>query len=125
MKKLLLVASVLIGTMFVSSPVFAATELIQGCSGAASASAVCKDQGRTDNPLFGKTGVITSATKLLAVVTGVLSVFYIIISGLRYVNSSGDPSKTKSARDGIIYACVGIAITMVAGSVVQFILIRL
>lgn len=125
MKNILLAISVIISAIFMVSPAIASPELIQGCSGAASASAVCKDQGRTDNPLFGKTGIITSATRLLAVVTGVLSVFYIIISGLRYVNSSGDPSKTKSARDGIIYACVGIAITMVAGSVVQFILIRL
>jgi hypothetical protein len=127
MKKFLLTAALTIATIFVVSPVALANpQLIQGCEGTAAASAICRDQAASpDNPLFGKSGIITRATSLLATITGILSVFYISISGLKYVTSGGDASKTKSAREGIIYASVGIGITLVAGTIVQFVLSRL
>jgi NAD/NADP transhydrogenase beta subunit len=54
--------------------------------------------------------------------TGVISVFMIIISGLRYITSGGDATKTATARKGIMYAAIGVAVAMSAGIIAQFVI---
>lgn len=98
---------------------------IGGCSGAAANSALCKDIKDDSNSLFGPNGILTKVAGVFALITGVISVFMIIISGLRYVTSGGDTSKTKSAKDGIMYSAIGITVALVAGSVVRFVLSKL
>jgi uncharacterized metal-binding protein len=91
------------------------------CTGAPD-SPICKDLGNTSNPLFGPTGILTKVGILFGIFTGIVSVFMIIISGLRYVTSAGDPTKTANARKGIMYAAVGLVVSASAGGIAQFIL---
>jgi len=91
------------------------------CSGATD-SPVCKDLSSTDNPLFGPTGILTKVAKAFALFTGIISIFMVVISGLRYVLSAGDASKTASAKNGIMYAAIGVAVSAVSGAIAQFIL---
>jgi hypothetical protein len=122
MKKLLITLLMSLTVLVPASQAYAQSTLIQGCDGAAASSEVCRDLNRTDNPLLGPKGIITSAVRIMGILTGVVSVFYIIISGLRYIRSGGDPTKTKEAREGIIYAAIGVGVAMVAGIIVQFLL---
>jgi hypothetical protein len=60
------------------------------------------------------TATIQKVTNLVAFVAGFLAVFWIIIMGIKYQTSYGDPEKTKSARKGIIYAVVGLIVVVAA-----------
>lgn len=98
---------------------------IGGCDGAAAQSAVCKDINKQGNPLFGPDGVLTKIANIFALIVGIISVFMLILSGLRYVLSAGDASKTASARSGIIYAAVGVVVASIARFIVGLILAKL
>jgi uncharacterized membrane protein len=91
----------------------------------AKGSVVCK----TDNkdPVTGaeKEGVLIKAARILLMVVGVVSVIFIIIGGVQFVSSTGDPAKVSRARDTIIYALVGLVVAIVAGSIIQFVLTNL
>jgi hypothetical protein len=100
------------------------TNNIGGCTGEAANSPLCKDIAKEGNPLFGPDGVLTKVANIFALLTGIVSVFMIIISGQRYISSGGDPTKTKSAKDGIMYSAIGIAVAAVAKAIVMFVLSR-
>lgn len=55
---------------------------------------------------------------------GIIGVIVIIISALFYVTSQGDSSKIKRAKDGILYAVVGLIVVMVAFVITNFIIGR-
>lgn len=98
---------------------------IGGCEGAAASSPVCTDLESGDDPIFGPDAILTRVANIFALVTGVISVFMITIGGLRYITSSGDASKTQSAKNTILYAAIGIAVASMAGLIANFILSRL
>jgi hypothetical protein len=58
-------------------------------------------------------------------IIGALALLMIVVSGLRYVLSAGDPQKTAQARNGIIYALVGLVIAITAEGIVHFLVGRL
>lgn len=107
------------------SPRSAPVNDIGGCEGAAASSPVCQDLDSDTNPLFGADGILTRVANLFALITGIVSVFMVIIGGLRYTTSSGDPSKTASAKDTILYAAIGVAVASAAGLIAKFVLSRL
>lgn len=102
-------------------------ELIPGCqNGQAAGSATCGSHNSTgSDPIAGPNGLLTKATKIIAIITGIASVIMIIVGGFRYVLSGGDASSVASAKRTIIYASVGIVITIAAGSIVAFVLSKL
>lgn len=56
---------------------------------------------------------------------GALSLLMIVVSGLRYVTSAGDPERMKRAKDSIIYALVGLTVAITAESIVALVVGRL
>ncbi len=55
-------------------------------------------------------------------VAGIIAVISIIIGGLVYVLSAGDPSKVKLGKDIIVYAAVGLVVVMMAFLITNFII---
>jgi len=55
---------------------------------------------------------------------GITAIIVIIISGIFYVISQGDASKIKRAKDGILYAVVGLVLVMVAFVLTNFVIGR-
>lgn len=53
---------------------------------------------------------------------GVIGVIVIIIAGYLYTMSSGDPAKTKRAKDAILYAVVGLVVIILAFTITQFVI---
>ncbi len=84
-----------------------------------------KSQAINEDPITGPHGVLTKATNLLAFIVGIVSVFVIIIGGIKMITSSGDPSGVTSARNTILYALIAIGIVLVARTAVQFILSKI
>ncbi|OYW42172.1 hypothetical protein B7Z28_01730 [Candidatus Saccharibacteria bacterium 32-45-3] len=56
-------------------------------------------------------------------VTGILAVVFIIEGGRRFITGSGNPEKVKQARDIIIYACVGLLVSILAFTIVNFVVL--
>ena len=55
-------------------------------------------------------------------IVGALSLLVITISGFRYVVSAGDPKRIAQAKDGIIYALVGLGVALIAEGIVTFVI---
>ena len=69
-------------------------------------------------------GAITNAIEFFFILAGIIAVIMIIIGGYWYVLSGGDPQKTKKAKDTILYAVVGLVISLSAWVIVGFVLGR-
>lgn len=65
--------------------------------------------------------IIGSVTTTLLGVIAAISVLMIIIGGLRYVISGGDPKKTADAKNTILYAIVGVVVALLAFAIVSFV----
>ncbi len=72
--------------------------------------------------LFGAGGIITNVTNILLFVAGALAVIMLIVGGLRYAVSSGDPKAVTAARNTIVYAIVGLVIAFLAFAAVNWVL---
>lgn len=58
-------------------------------------------------------------------IAGAIAVLMIVINGLQFVISAGDPQKAARARSGIIYALVGLAVAISAEAIVAFVVGKL
>lgn len=59
--------------------------------------------------------------EILLRLAGIIAVIYIIIAGIQYILSSGNPDKTAAAQTRIINTAIGLAIVLVAVAAVTFI----
>ncbi|MBQ8991928.1 hypothetical protein IJ090_00625 [Candidatus Saccharibacteria bacterium] len=55
-------------------------------------------------------------------ILGLIAVVMIIIGGVTYMTSQGDPTKTKRGRDTILYGIIGLIIALLAYAIVNFVL---
>lgn len=53
---------------------------------------------------------------------GSIFVIVLLLIAFQYIVSRGNPEATGRLRDGIIYAAIGVAITVLAGAIVSFII---
>lgn len=94
----------------------------------ATAAADCGDGSKscdTGLPKINATGV--QLNQILAIFFGILaaiSVLMIIIAGLHFISSQGNPQETARARDTILYAIIGLVVALLAESIVFFVLRR-
>ena len=66
-------------------------------------------------------GIKTAVNTLLFVV-GVAAVIVLIVGGLRFILAGGNPSSISGARDSILYAVIGIVVSILAYAIVNFVL---
>lgn len=55
-------------------------------------------------------------------IAGALALLFIVIGGLRYILSAGNPEAASQAKNTILYALVGLIITMAAYGIVAFVI---
>jgi len=72
--------------------------------------------------LFGATGIFTTISNVMLFIVGAISVIMIVIGGLRYVISGGNNSNVTAAKNTILYAIVGLIISMLAYAVINFVI---
>lgn len=129
MKRLIIsLAVIAAGVLFLSiAPLAHAEDVFEGaCQGAAASSAVCQSgQGAQENPLVGPNGLITRVTQIVVLIVGVAAVITIIISGLRYVTSAGDSAGVNNAKNGILYAVVGLVVAVIGQVIITLVLQKL
>lgn len=75
-----------------------------------------------DKGLFGLAKPIINT---LLVIAGIVAVIVIIVGGISYTVSAGDPAKVKKAKDTVLYAVIGLVVAILAFSIVNFVVDRL
>lgn len=111
--------------VFAAAPALAADfDLIPACKDNSSAS-ICPENKPSQNPIYGPNGIITKIANIIAIVVGIAAVIVIIVAGIQYMVSTGDPTKVNNAKNAIIYAIVGLVIAVVARTLVVFMIGKL
>lgn len=76
-----------------------------------------------------KTGLssssVTTGLKLLFGLGGGIAFLVMIVAGLRFVLTQGDPAAVNRARSAFLFAIVGLVVCAMAFSIVTFVLERL
>jgi hypothetical protein len=65
---------------------------------------------------------VSNVLELVFGVAGIVAVLIIVIAGMRYSISQGDPQATAKAKNTIIYAVIGLVIAISAFAIVGFVL---
>lgn len=109
------VLGALMSTLLLPLPVSAFSLSIS--DGASSAQGV--DQAST---LFGSAGIFTTLTNVMLFAVGAISVIMVVIGGLRYVISGGNSTNITTAKNTILYAIIGLIISMLAYALINFVI---
>ncbi|HVE80551.1 MAG TPA: hypothetical protein VNA68_00175 [Candidatus Dormibacteraeota bacterium] len=64
---------------------------------------------------------IQQIANVLIFVVGAVAVLVLIIGGLTYVTSAGDPARIKRAKDTILYGVVGVVVAILAYAIIGFV----
>ena len=72
--------------------------------------------------LIGDNGVFSRITNNVLLIVGLISVIMLVYGGLRYILSGGDSKKVTDAKNTILYAIIGLIISMLAYAIVHFVL---
>jgi hypothetical protein len=131
MKKLIISTALFLSVTALPVPALAADVLAPVCndfSSSADKPSVCEDNTKQDikgNSIYGPNGILSKAATILAIIVGIVCVIAIIIGGMRYILSGGDSQQTASAKNAILYAIIGLVITIAARSILVFVLGRI
>lgn len=74
--------------------------------------------GTGDN---GINNIVNKLITTLSVVVGIVAVFMIILSGFKYITSSGESGSISNAKTTLIYALIGLAVAVLAQVLVRFV----
>jgi hypothetical protein len=89
----------------------------------ANAPDVCQDvqaqKGVSTNPII---KIFKAAINIITYVVGIAAIIGIVVSGLRFILANGDSNAVASARTGLIYSLIGIAVAVLAQTIVKFVL---
>lgn len=69
--------------------------------------------------------VINTGLSIAFAIIGALSFIYLIIGGMRYVLSRGDPQAIAKAKSTVLYALIGLVIAVIAQSIVLFVVSKI
>ena len=113
---------VMMATMFSLAALPVATQAIDVTQGACKQnanSAPCKASGDDIASIIG------NVINLLLFVAGAIATLVIVIGGIRYITSDGDPAATNKAKNTIIYALVGLVVAIMSYAIVNFVIGRI
>lgn len=129
MQKLILFIAILSGSLAVAVPAAPVSAgLFDGAKGQACKGANLSNSDATCNKDGAQTtleGRIAFIINLLSAIVGIVAVILIILNGLRFITANGDSGSINSARNGVIYAIVGLIIAALAQIIVRFVLARI
>lgn len=68
--------------------------------------------------------LIASIANVLIAIVGGIAVIMIVIGGVRYVTSNGEPQIVAGAKDAILYAIIGLVLAIAAFAIVNFVITK-
>lgn len=73
----------------------------------------------SDRPML---ETISTIIDVVLGVLGLVAVIVIILGGVQYTTSAGDPGRVKKAKDTILYGIIGLVVALLAFAIVNFVL---
>ncbi len=73
------------------------------------------------NPGLTLPQAIQTTVNTLLFIVGVTAVIALIIAGIRYITSGGNPQSVTAAKNSILYAVIGIVVAVLAYAIVEFV----
>ena len=67
-------------------------------------------------------GVVQNVLSTVYLWAGIIAVVVIVIGGIKFMTSAGDPDKVKNAKNAIMYAVIGLIVTLMAFAITNFII---
>ncbi len=64
--------------------------------------------------------IIVNILNAVIGISGLVAVVFVIIGGVGYMTSTGDPGKTEKAKKTILYAVIGMAVCVLSFAIVNF-----
>lgn len=118
--KILTAGMLMVGLLGVLTPAVSAANGINICSGNEN-SVYCKNKNTGETQV---NGIIKTIVEVLLTAVGVISIIMIVIGGIMFALSSGDAQKAAKARNTVLYAVVGLAVSLFASAIVNFVFNR-
>ena len=119
--KILTAGILIIGLLGVFNPVVSAANGINICSNGNENSVYCKNKNTGETQV---NGIIKTIVEVLLTAVGAISIIMIVIGGILFALSSGDAQKAAKARSTVLYAVVGLAVSLFASAIVNFVFNR-
>lgn len=127
-KKILLIAAIVAMAVGLLIP-----NAVYASGDATSSGEFCQNVKNKSNPAYssicgsakGETDAENVVKDVLTVVftwTGIIAVIVIIIGGVFYMTSQGDPGKVSRAKNAILYALIGLIVSLLSFAIVNFVL---
>jgi fumarate reductase subunit D len=83
------------------------------------------NSGMTNAGLFGSGGVVTTVINILLYIIGIIAVIMLVVGGIQDATSAGNEKRITAAKNTIIYALLGLAIAILAWTLVNFVFVNL
>ena len=119
--KILTAGMLMVGLLGVFTPAVFAANGINICSNGNENSVYCKNKGSGETQV---NGIIKTIVEVLLTAVGAISIIMIVIGGIMFALSSGDAQKAAKARNTVLYAVVGLVVSLFASAIVNFVFNR-
>ena len=119
--KILTTGMLIVGLLGVFTPVVSAANGINICSNGNENSVYCQNKNTGETQV---NGIIKTIVEVLLTAVGAISIIMIVIGGIMFALSSGDAQKAAKARNTVLYAVVGLAVSLFASAIVNFVFNR-
>ena len=116
--KILTAGMLMVSLLGVFTPVVSAANGINICSEENENSVYCKNKDSGGDQVG---GIIKTIVEVLLMAVGAISIIMIVIGGILFALSSGDTQKAAKARSTILYAVVGLIVSIFASAIVKFV----
>ena len=116
--KILTAGMLMVSLLGVFTPVVSAANGINICSEENENSVYCKNKDSGGDQVG---GIIKTIVEVLLMAVGAISIIMIVIGGILFALSSGDAQKAAKARSTILYAVVGLIVSVFASAIVNFV----
>jgi hypothetical protein cdiviTM7_00647 len=116
--KILTAGMLMVGLLGVFTPSVSAANGIDICSGDSKDSVYCQNKDKGEDQV---NGIIKTIVGVLLMAVGAISIIMIVIGGILFALSSGDAQKAAKARSTILYAVVGLIVSVFASAIVNFV----
>ena len=114
-------SAAIVATSMFATPVFADVNCPNGSeNNTAPTLAGCNV--KQDNTLM---PTIKKIIDVIISVLGIAAVVVIVLGGVQYTTSAGDPARVKRAKDTILYGVIGLVVALLAWAIVNFVLTSL
>ena len=118
--KILAAGILMFGLLGVFTPAVSAANGIDICSkeNGSDNSVYCQNKDKGEGQV---NGIIKTIVEVLLTAVGAISIIMIVIGGILFALSSGDAQKAAKARSTILYAVVGLIVSVFASAIVNFV----